>query len=100
MVGAVVMNKRVGLSSCLRGCIQETRGIRGRVVKVVDFKPLAPHRCGFKSCQGLWILSCEEAIQLAYGTYVVLLGYPFVPEIMQGRAPEVFLHQYSWNVAI
>jgi hypothetical protein len=35
-----------------------------------------------------------------YGTSVVLLRYPFVPEIMQGRAPEVFLHLLSWNVAI
>jgi hypothetical protein len=34
-----------------------------------------------------------QAIQLAYGTSVVLLRYPFVPEIMHGRAPEVFLHQ-------
>jgi hypothetical protein len=60
------------------------------VVKVVDFKPLAevaPHR------QGLWILSYEEAIWLAYGTSMVLLRCPFVPEIMHGRAPEVFLHQ-------
>jgi hypothetical protein len=64
-----------------------------RVVKVVDFEPLAPHRCGFESRHGLWILSCEEAIQLAYGTSVVLLRCPFEPEIMHGRAPEVFLHQ-------
>jgi hypothetical protein len=63
------------------------------VVKVVDFKPLAPHLCGFESVQGLWIISREEAIQLAYGTSVVLLRYPFVPEIMHGRAPEVFFHQ-------
>jgi hypothetical protein len=63
------------------------------VVKVVDFKPLAPNRCGFESRQGLWILSCEEAIQLAYGTSVVLLRCPFVPEIMHGGAFEVFLHQ-------
>jgi hypothetical protein len=68
-------------------------GVRGRVVKVVDFKPLAPHHCGFESRQGLWILSCEEAIQLAYGTSVVLLRCPFVPEIIHGRALEVFLHQ-------
>jgi hypothetical protein len=68
-------------------------GVRGRVVKGVDFKPLAPHRCGFESQQGLWILSCEEAIQLAYGTSVVLLRCPFVPEIMHGRASEVFLNQ-------
>jgi hypothetical protein len=43
-------------------------------------KPLAPHRCGFESRQGLWILSCVEAIQLAYGTSVVILGCPFLPE--------------------
>jgi hypothetical protein len=36
---------------------------------------------------------CEEAIQLAYGTLMVLLRCPFEPEIMHGRAPEVFLHQ-------
>jgi hypothetical protein len=39
------------------------------------------------------ILSCEEDIQLAYGMSVVLLRCPFVPEIMHGWAPEVFLHQ-------
>jgi hypothetical protein len=64
-----------------------------RVVKVVDFKPLAPHRCGCVSWQRLWILSCEEAIQLAYGTAVVLLRRPLVPEVMHRKAPEVFLHQ-------
>jgi hypothetical protein len=69
------------------------------VVKVVDFKQLAPHRCGFESRQGLRILSCEEAIQLAYGMSVVLLRCPFVPEIMHGRAPEIYLHYLSWNVA-
>jgi hypothetical protein len=37
---------------------------------------------------GTWILSCEEAIQLAYRISVVLLGCSFVPEIMHGRAPE------------
>jgi hypothetical protein len=69
------------------------KGVRGRVVKVVDFKPLVPHHYGFESRQGLWILSCEEAIQLAYGKSVVLLRCLSMPEIMQGRAPEVFLHQ-------
>jgi hypothetical protein len=63
------------------------------VVKVVDFKQLVPHRCGFESRQGLWSLSYEEAIQLANGTLVVPLRYPFVPQIMHGRALEVFLHQ-------
>ena len=29
-----------------------------------------------KSCHGLRILSCEEAIQLTYGTLVVLFGVP------------------------
>jgi hypothetical protein len=63
------------------------------MVKVVDFKPLAPQCCGFESQQGIWILSCGEAIQLAYGTLVVLLKCLFVPEILHERAPEVFLHQ-------
>jgi hypothetical protein len=63
------------------------------VVKVVDFKPLAPHRCEFESRHRLWIISCEEAIQLAYETSVVLLRCPFMPEIMYVGAPEVFLHQ-------
>jgi hypothetical protein len=67
--------------------------IRGWVVKVIDFKALVPLCCGFKSLQGLWIFSCEEALQLAYETSVVLLRCPFVPEIMHGTAPEVFLHQ-------
>jgi hypothetical protein len=51
------------------------------------------HRCGFESRQEIWILSFEKAIQMAYGTSVVLLRCPFVPEVMHGRAPEVFLHQ-------
>jgi hypothetical protein len=63
------------------------------VVKVVNFKPLALLRCGFESRQGLWILSFEEAIQLAYGTSMVPLRCPFVPEIMHRRAPDVSPHQ-------
>jgi hypothetical protein len=55
--------------------------VMAKVVKVVDFKPLAPHHCVFESHKGLWILSCEEAFQLAYGTLVVLLRCLFVPEI-------------------
>ena len=39
------------------------------------------------------ILTCEEAIQLAYGTSVVLLSCPIVSEIMHRGAPEAFLHQ-------
>jgi hypothetical protein len=58
-------------------------------VAIILINPLAPYRCGFEYRQGLWILSCEEAIQLAYGTSVVLLRFPFVPKIMYVRAPEV-----------
>jgi hypothetical protein len=56
-------------------------------------KPLAHYRCGFESCQGLFIVSCTEAIQLVYRTLVVLLRCPLVPEIMFGGVSEVFLHQ-------
>jgi hypothetical protein len=55
--------------------------------------PLASLCCGFNSQQGLWILSCEEAIQAAYGTSVVLLWCPFAAKIMHGRAHEVVLYQ-------
>ena len=59
-----------------------SRDILCRVGRVVDLESLAPHRCGFESHQELSILSCEEAIQLAFGTSVVLLRCPFVPKIM------------------
>ena len=59
----------------------------------IDSGSLAPQRCGFESQHGLWILSYEEAIQLAYRTSVVLLGCPLVPEIKHGGAPEVFHNQ-------
>jgi hypothetical protein len=74
-------------------------GISVSVVKVVDFKQLAPQRCGFESHLDIWILACEEAIQVAYGPSVVLLGCPFVPEIFHGGALGVFLHQSSGKVA-
>jgi hypothetical protein len=61
-------------------------------MKVVVFKLLVNHCCGFESRQGLWFLSCEEAIQLAYRTSVVLLidRCLFVSEIMHRGALEVF----------
>jgi hypothetical protein len=66
------------------------------VVKVVDFKPLAPHCCGFKTKRDFGFFHVRKLrIQLAYGTSVVLLRCPFVSEIMHGGASEVFLHQYT-----
>jgi hypothetical protein len=41
----------------------------------------------------MYVLLAYKILMLAYGTSVVLLGCLFVPEIMHGRAPEVFLHQ-------
>jgi hypothetical protein len=70
------------------------------MVKVVDFKPLAPYRCGFESQKGLWITSCEKVIQIACRTSVILLGCLFVPKIMHRRVSENFFHQKSWNAAI
>jgi hypothetical protein len=37
------------------------RGVRCRLVKAVDFNPLACYHCKFEYCWILWILSCEEA---------------------------------------
>jgi hypothetical protein len=75
------------------------RGVRCRLVKVVDFKSLAPSPLWFQFRKAT-LDSFKEAIQLAYGTSVVLLRCPFGPEIMHGRAPELFLHRLSWNVAV
>jgi hypothetical protein len=69
-------------------------------LKLLTSNHLTLTTVGLNPYRKFWLLSCEEAIQLTYGTSVVLLRYPFVPEIMHGRAPEVFLHQLSWNVAI
>ena len=65
-------------------------GICDRLIWSFDFKSLAPHCFGFEFGQGL---SCEEAIQLDYGTSVVLLRCPLVLDIMYEGATEVFLHQ-------
>ena len=54
-------------------------GICGRVVRVVDLESFAPYRFGFESHQVLWIRTCEETIQLAHGTFVVLLRFPLMP---------------------
>ena len=62
------------------------KGVRGLVSQIGDLESLAPHRCRFEFCQGLWILSCEEAVQLAYGKMVVLQSCLLVPEIMHLRS--------------
>ena len=43
----------------LRHLLYCRRGSGIRVVRVVDLESLAPHCCGFKSHQELWILSFE-----------------------------------------
>ena len=67
-------------------------GVHGRVA---DLESLTSQGCEFESHQGLWILSCEEAFQLAYRTSVVLLRCSLLPEIMPKGAPKVFLHQWK-----
>jgi hypothetical protein len=34
----------------------------GQVIKISDINYPAPHCCGFKPHQELWVLSCQEAI--------------------------------------
>ena len=55
-------------------------GFCGKVVRVVDLESLAPCCWGLESRQSLLILSCEEAIQLAYRMLMVLLRCLLVPE--------------------
>ena len=40
-------------------------GVYSRVVRVIYIKSLAAHYGWFESRQGLWIISCEKAIQLS-----------------------------------
>lgn len=77
------------------------RGLRGRVVTIVDFKSLAHHRCMFESHKGFEISSGDGATQMTCGGSVVLPGCPYVPDILlewaSGVSPSI---TYSWVVAI
>ena len=66
-------NKQILLCSLSMISWKQKWGVCWWVVRVVDIESFAPHWFGFKSHQGLRILSCEEAIQLTYKTSVVLL---------------------------
>jgi hypothetical protein len=67
-------------------------GVRDRVVwlrsLILNNLPLTA--VGLNPDRGFGFCSSAEAILLANGTSVVLLRCPFVPEIIHGRAPEVF----------
>jgi hypothetical protein len=63
------------------------------VIKVADFQSLGFYCSGFKSYKGFWILSCEEAIQLAYRMSELLLRCKLLSEIMNVEALEVLLYQ-------
>ena len=47
------------------------------------YNHLPLNHCGLESHQGLWNLSCEEAIQLAYGTSAVILRCLFLNTLPQ-----------------
>jgi hypothetical protein len=62
------------------------------VINRTYFKPLESHRCEFEFGKALRILSFEEAIQLAYGTSVVLLRCLCLPDLIhRGLPPPVKL---------
>jgi hypothetical protein len=46
------------------------------------------------------ILTFEDSIQWAQRMLVVLLRCMLMPEIMHKGAPEIFLYQLNWKVAI
>ena len=57
------------------------------MVRDIDLVSLAHDCYRFESHQGFWILSCEEAIQIAYEMLVVLLRCLLVPEIIRRGLP-------------
>lgn len=50
--------------------------------------------------ESLWVFSYEEAIQLHYGTSVVLCRCPLMPAILHGEPCEIFLHQCSSIISV
>ena len=86
---------------CVKSTNMMQRGVRRRVIRVDDLESSDPHYCGFESRLGLWILSCEEAIQLAHLTSVALLRCPLVPEIMHGGVPiDPLVHQSAMCILL
>jgi hypothetical protein len=90
--GKQTKHTHTGVGGTCTSLKRHVGGLRGRVVKVDDLRSQVPHRCRFDPHSGR-NLSCDEAIQLAYGRSVVLSRCPLVPEIMPGGASGVFLHQ-------
>ena len=72
--------------------------VKFRYKDLVDLESLVPHHCGFESCQGIWFLTCKEAIQLRLPNFC---GSTRVPARAWNNAPtaapEVFFHQKSWK---
>jgi hypothetical protein len=89
---SVVLNCLTQTTKVRRIKFLKIRGLRGQVVKVADLRSQVPHRYRLDPHSGR-NLSCEEAIQLAYGRSVILPRCPHVSEIMPGGTPRVFLHQ-------
>ena len=79
-------------------------GFRGRVVRVVDIESLVSHFCEFESCQGLCILLCEEAIQLAYSvsgsTHVLAHAWSNAGRGISGLPPPVKLESHNISIKL
>ena len=60
-----------------------------------DLESIVHRRRRFESSKALWILTFEEAIQLAYRTLVIPINYPLIPEIMHGRTNEELNHEWK-----
>ena len=69
--------------------IRSLRGVRDRVVRVVDLELLASYRCGFEFRHVPWIFSCGADLRNVGGS-AQGLG---LLVIMNGGAPEVILNQ-------
>jgi hypothetical protein len=68
------------------------KGVLGRVVKVVDFKPLALDHCRLKFSDSDFGFFHVRKLFSYLTKPKVPLWCPFVPEIPHRRAPKVFPH--------
>jgi hypothetical protein len=70
---------------------KHTRASSAEWLRLLTSNHLPLTAVGLNPDRDFWVLSCEEAIQLAYRKSMVLLRCLFVPEIVHRMAPQVFL---------
>jgi hypothetical protein len=89
-------NQNCGLIRRILNYFVQRRPVRGRKITIVDLKPLSSSPFWLVSHQGLWIILCKEAIQLAESFNLGIWNNGRMEE----GPPKVFLQRYICKVAL